>query len=164
MGEEGVVEGGVRATRQTEAGMVQPRRALISVWDKSGIIELAATLHQLGAEILSTGGTAQARREGAVPVTAGEAVTRYPAGLDGRGETLPPPLFSANLGGGGAPPPGQRDELGATPRAPDPLVPEDRRCAVRGEPTPAGRVLWRSAADGRNGRACDAAAGQGAFV
>src|SRR2546425_12679055 len=102
MGDEGVVEGAVRATAQTEAGMVQIRRALISVWDKSGIIELAATLHQLGAEILSTGGTAQALREAAIPVTAGEAGTGYPADPGGRGENLPPPPFSALPGGGDA--------------------------------------------------------------
>src|SRR2546427_3225240 len=98
MGDEGVVEGAVRATRQTEAGMVQIRRALISVWDKSGIIELAATLHQLGAEILSTGGTAQALREAAIPVTAVEAGPPYPARPGRPGETPPPPPFSAPPG------------------------------------------------------------------
>ena len=115
MGDEGVVEGAVRATRQTEAGMVQIRRALISVWDKSGIIELAATLHQLGAEILSTGGTAQALREAAIPVTAVESVTGYPAILDGRVKTLHPAIFAAILGRDDAAHREQLDELGLTP-------------------------------------------------
>src|SRR5256712_3772331 len=115
MGDEGVVEGVVRATRQTEAGVVQIRRALISVWDKSGIIELAATLHQLGAEILSTGGTAQALREAAIPVTAVESVTGYPAILDGRVKTLHPAIFAAILGRDDAAHREQLDELGLTP-------------------------------------------------
>ena len=55
--------------RIAEAGRAGPesamkiRRALISVWDKSGVVELASALAAQGAEILSTGGTAQALRE-----------------------------------------------------------------------------------------------------
>src|SRR2546428_7998417 len=97
MGDEGVVEGAVRATAQTEAGMVQIRRALISVWDKSGIIELAATLHQLGAEILSTGGTAHALREAAIPLTAVPAVPPNPPRPGRRPEERPPPPLSCHL-------------------------------------------------------------------
>src|SRR5438034_11558380 len=60
-------------------GVVRIRRALISVWDKAGIIDLAAALHQMGVGILSTGGTAQALREAEIPVTTVESITGYPA-------------------------------------------------------------------------------------
>ena len=79
-------------------GVVRIRRALISVWDKAGIIDLAAALHQMGVGILSTGGTAQALREAEIPVTTVESITGYPAILDGRVKTLHPAIFAAILG------------------------------------------------------------------
>lgn len=91
------------------------RRALISVWDKAGIIELAAALHQLGVGILSTGGTAQALREAEIPVTTVESVTGYPAILDGRVKTLHPAIFAAILGRDDDSHRAQLDEMGITP-------------------------------------------------
>jgi phosphoribosylaminoimidazolecarboxamide formyltransferase/IMP cyclohydrolase len=73
------------------------RRALISVWDKSGVVALAKALVAAGAAVLSTGGTARALREAGVPVTAVEAITGYPAILDGRVKTLHPALFAGIL-------------------------------------------------------------------
>ncbi len=96
-------------------GPIRIRRAVISVWDKAGVVELAAALHRMGAEILSTGGTAQALREAAIPVTAIEAVTGYPAILDGRVKTLHPAIFAAILGRDDAAHRAQLDDMGITP-------------------------------------------------
>ena len=96
-------------------GVVRIRRALISVWDKAGIIDLAAALHQLGVGILSTGGTAQALREAEIPVTTVESITGYPAILDGRVKTLHPAIFAAILGKDDAAHRAQLDEMGITP-------------------------------------------------
>jgi phosphoribosylaminoimidazolecarboxamide formyltransferase / IMP cyclohydrolase len=65
-------------------------RALISVWDKTGIAELAGRLSTAGFEILSTGGTARALRDAGVSVTDVSAVTGFPEILDGRVKTLHP--------------------------------------------------------------------------
>jgi len=73
------------------------RRALISVWDKRGIVDLAQVLAASGAALLSTGGTARALRDAGVPVTALESLTGYPAILDGRVKTLHPAVFAAIL-------------------------------------------------------------------
>src|SRR5437870_9820296 len=96
-------------------GVVRIRRALISVWDKAGIIDLAAALHQLGVGILSTGGTAQALREAEIPVTTVESITGYPPILDGRVKTLNPAIFAAILGKDDAAHRAQLDEMGITP-------------------------------------------------
>jgi len=96
-------------------GVVRIRRALISVWDKAGIIDLAAALHQMGVGILSTGGTAQALREAEIPVTTVESITGYPAILDGRVKTLHPAIFAAILGKDDAAHRAQLDEMGITP-------------------------------------------------
>ncbi|HXF81246.1 MAG TPA: bifunctional phosphoribosylaminoimidazolecarboxamide formyltransferase/IMP cyclohydrolase [bacterium] len=73
------------------------RRALISAWDKSGVVELAKALVACGATIISTGGTARALSDEAVPVIAVESVTGYPAILDGRVKTLHPAIFAGIL-------------------------------------------------------------------
>lgn len=65
-------------------------RALISVFDKTGVAELGSRLQAAGVEILSTGGTAQALREAGVDVTDVSAVTGFPEMLDGRVKTLHP--------------------------------------------------------------------------
>src|SRR2546428_203634 len=96
-------------------GVVRIRRALISVWDKSGVVDLAAALDQMGVGILSTGGTAQALREAEIPVTTVESVTGYPAILDGRVKTLHPAIFAAILGRDDAAHRTQLDEMGITP-------------------------------------------------
>src|SRR2546425_3899222 len=96
-------------------GVVRIRRSLISVWDKAGIIDLAAAVHQLGVGILSTGGTAQALREAEIPVTTVESITGYPPILDGRVKTLHPAIFAAILGKDDAAHRAQLDEMGIAP-------------------------------------------------
>jgi len=72
-------------------------RALISVSDKRGIVAFARGLADLGWEIISTGGTAAALREGNVPVIEVERLTGFPELLDGRVKTLHPVIHSALL-------------------------------------------------------------------
>ncbi|HAM56014.1 MAG TPA: bifunctional phosphoribosylaminoimidazolecarboxamide formyltransferase/IMP cyclohydrolase PurH, partial [Candidatus Rokubacteria bacterium] len=60
------------------------RRALLSVHDKTGVVDLARGLAALGVEILSTGGTARLLRESGVPVRDVAEVTGFPEMLDGR--------------------------------------------------------------------------------
>lgn len=74
------------------------RRALISVWDKSGIVEFARALHdEFGIEIISTGGTAKTLREAGIPVILIEDITGFPELLDGRVKTLHPKIHAAIL-------------------------------------------------------------------
>lgn len=63
-------------------------RALISVYDKTGIIEFASELSKTGIEIISTGGTAKALRESGLTVTDVSDVTGFPEMMDGRVKTL----------------------------------------------------------------------------
>jgi phosphoribosylaminoimidazolecarboxamide formyltransferase/IMP cyclohydrolase len=72
-------------------------RALISVYDKEGIGELAGFLAGAGWELLSTGGTAQYLREQGLPVTEVSAVTGFPECLDGRVKTLHPAIHAGLL-------------------------------------------------------------------
>lgn len=74
------------------------KRALISVSDKTGVVEMAKGLAALGAEILSTGGTAKALREAGVTVTDVAAYTGSPEILDGRVKTLHPKIHGGLLG------------------------------------------------------------------
>jgi phosphoribosylaminoimidazolecarboxamide formyltransferase / IMP cyclohydrolase len=78
--------------------MAGVKRALISVSDKTGIVEMAKGLAALGAEILSTGGTAKALREAGVAVTDVAAYTGSPEILDGRVKTLHPKIHGGLLG------------------------------------------------------------------
>jgi phosphoribosylaminoimidazolecarboxamide formyltransferase / IMP cyclohydrolase len=73
------------------------RRALISVYDKTGLTELAAGLHALGVEIVSTGSTAQRIADAGVPVTPVEELTGFPECLDGRVKTLHPRVHAGLL-------------------------------------------------------------------
>ncbi len=73
-------------------------RALISVSDKTGVVEMAKGLAALGAEILSTGGTAKALRDAGVKVTDVAAYTGSPEILDGRVKTLHPKIHGGLLG------------------------------------------------------------------
>ena len=73
------------------------RRALVSVYDKSGLQDLVSALHAAGIEIVSTGSTAQAISAAGVPVTAVEAVTGFPECLDGRVKTLHPAVHAGLL-------------------------------------------------------------------
>jgi len=74
------------------------RRALISVSDKSGLVDFARFLHDCGVEILSTGGTAQAMRDADIPVIEVGDHTGFPEILDGRVKTLHPKVHGGILG------------------------------------------------------------------
>ncbi|MDH4186648.1 MAG: bifunctional phosphoribosylaminoimidazolecarboxamide formyltransferase/IMP cyclohydrolase [Nitrospira sp.] len=74
------------------------KRALISVSDKTGVVDMAKGLEALGAEILSTGGTAKALRDAGVKVTDVAAYTGSPEILDGRVKTLHPKIHGGLLG------------------------------------------------------------------
>jgi phosphoribosylaminoimidazolecarboxamide formyltransferase/IMP cyclohydrolase len=73
-------------------------RALISVFDKTGVTEMARGLAALGAEILSTGGTAKTLREAGLAVTDVGTYTGWPEILDGRVKTLHPKIHGGLLG------------------------------------------------------------------
>src|SRR5699024_5478158 len=73
------------------------RRALISVFDKAGLPDLAQALHAAGVQIVSTGSTASVIAEAGVPVTAVEEVTEFPECLDGRVKTLHPRIHAGIL-------------------------------------------------------------------
>jgi phosphoribosylaminoimidazolecarboxamide formyltransferase/IMP cyclohydrolase len=71
--------------------------ALLSVWDKRGIVEFAQRLVPLGFDLLSTGGTAQALRAAGLPVTDVNSVTGFPEMLEGRVKTLHPAIHGGLL-------------------------------------------------------------------
>ncbi|MGV0604394.1 bifunctional phosphoribosylaminoimidazolecarboxamide formyltransferase/IMP cyclohydrolase [Mycolicibacterium sp. XJ1904] len=73
------------------------RRALISVYDKTGLAELARGLHEAGVSIVSTGSTAKTIAAADVPVTPVEEVTGFPEVLDGRVKTLHPRVHAGLL-------------------------------------------------------------------
>jgi phosphoribosylaminoimidazolecarboxamide formyltransferase/IMP cyclohydrolase len=73
------------------------RRALISVYDKTGLEELARGLHEAGVEIISTGSTAARIGAAGVPVTPVEELTGFPECLDGRVKTLHPRVHAGLL-------------------------------------------------------------------
>ena len=73
------------------------RRALVSVYDKTGLAELVAALHAAGVEIVSTGSTAAAIEAAGAPVTRIEQVTGFPEVLDGRVKTLHPKVHAGLL-------------------------------------------------------------------
>ncbi len=74
------------------------KRALISVSDKTGVVELAKELHGFGVEVLSTGGTAKLLREAGVAVKDVSDYTGFPEMLDGRVKTLHPKVHGGLLG------------------------------------------------------------------
>lgn len=73
------------------------KRALLSVSDKTGIVELARFLHENGVELISTGGTMKTIREAGIPVTYVSDVTGFPEIMDGRVKTLNPKIHGAIL-------------------------------------------------------------------
>jgi phosphoribosylaminoimidazolecarboxamide formyltransferase / IMP cyclohydrolase len=73
------------------------RRALVSVYDKTGLIELARGLHAAGVDIVSTGSTAKTIAAQGIPVTPVEDVTGFPEVLDGRVKTLHPAVHAGLL-------------------------------------------------------------------
>ncbi len=82
--------------RAAEA-MPRPRRALLSVSDKTGLVAFADRLAALGFELVSTGGTARSLRDAGLPVTDVAAVTGFPEMLDGRVKTLHPRVHAGIL-------------------------------------------------------------------
>ena len=76
---------------------VHIRRALLSVWDKTGIVELAGDLAARGVEILSTGGTLRTLQEAGIPVVSVAEFTGHPEIFAGRVKTLHPKLEGAIL-------------------------------------------------------------------
>ncbi|MFD7993196.1 bifunctional phosphoribosylaminoimidazolecarboxamide formyltransferase/IMP cyclohydrolase [Streptomyces mexicanus] len=73
------------------------RRALVSVYDKTGLEELARGLHEAGVELVSTGSTAAKIAAAGVPVTKVEELTGFPECLDGRVKTLHPKVHAGIL-------------------------------------------------------------------
>ncbi len=76
---------------------VKIKRALISVSDKTGVVEFAKSLNQMGVEIISTGGTAKAIKDGGVDVISIDSVTGFPEMMDGRVKTLHPKIHGGLL-------------------------------------------------------------------
>ena len=81
----------------SEDGRRRIRRALISVYDKTGLVPLAQGLHAAGVDIVSTGSTAKTIAGAGVPVTPVETVTGFPEVLDGRVKTLHPHVHAGLL-------------------------------------------------------------------
>lgn len=73
-------------------------RAIISVTDKTGVVDFARSLSEFGVEILSTGGTARALRDGGVTVMDISDYTGFPEMMDGRVKTLHPKVHGGLLG------------------------------------------------------------------
>src|SRR5262245_24817899 len=73
------------------------KRVLISLSDKTGLVEFAHGLETLGYEIISTGGTAKALKQAEIKVRQVEDLTGYPEILDGRVKTLHPKVFGGLL-------------------------------------------------------------------
>jgi phosphoribosylaminoimidazolecarboxamide formyltransferase/IMP cyclohydrolase len=78
--------------------VVKPRRALLSVSEKTGILGLARGLHAAGIELISTGGTARLLRENDVPVREVSEITGFPEIMAGRVKTLNPLIHGGILG------------------------------------------------------------------
>jgi len=83
--------------RGIDEGPVKVRRALLSVSEKTGVIELATALHDLTIEILSTGGTASMLRAAGIPVVEVADITGVPEMLGGRVKTLHPKIHAGIL-------------------------------------------------------------------
>jgi phosphoribosylaminoimidazolecarboxamide formyltransferase / IMP cyclohydrolase len=81
----------------TNGGKREIRRALVSVYDKTGLEELAIALHAAGVSIVSTGSTAARISDAGVPVTRVEELTGFPECLDGRVKTLHPKVHAGIL-------------------------------------------------------------------
>lgn len=85
-------------TDEKELGLRKIRRALISVSDKTGIVDFARELKTFGVEIISTGGTAKTLRDAGIEVRDVSDVTGFPEMMDGRVKTLHPKIHGALLG------------------------------------------------------------------
>src|SRR3954451_19918431 len=95
MSSPGIFVGSMEA--MVQPGEVRVQRALLSVSDKTGIVEFARGLSELGVELVSTGGTAAALREAGLDVRAIEDFTGFPEIMGGRVKTLHPKLYAGLL-------------------------------------------------------------------
>jgi len=86
----------MRGVRQVNDS-VKIKRALFSVYDKSGIVDFAKALHELGVQLISTGGTHKLLREQGIPVTKVSDITDFPEILGGRVKTLHPRIHGGIL-------------------------------------------------------------------
>eukprot|EP00467_Chlorarachnion_reptans_P014225 CAMPEP_0114520284 /NCGR_PEP_ID=MMETSP0109-20121206/19483_1 /TAXON_ID=29199 /ORGANISM="Chlorarachnion reptans, Strain CCCM449" /LENGTH=210 /DNA_ID=CAMNT_0001701137 /DNA_START=76 /DNA_END=708 /DNA_ORIENTATION=- len=86
-----------KAIEGKKADLVQVTRALVSVFDKTGVVEFAKVLAECKVEILSTGGTAKKLKEAGVPVTMVKDYTGAPEILNGRVKTLNPHIHGGLL-------------------------------------------------------------------
>jgi phosphoribosylaminoimidazolecarboxamide formyltransferase / IMP cyclohydrolase len=77
--------------------MPRIERAVVSVTDKTGLVPFAQELHQLGVEIISTGGTARLLRDNSIPVREVAEITGFPEMLDGRVKTIHPRIAAGIL-------------------------------------------------------------------
>jgi phosphoribosylaminoimidazolecarboxamide formyltransferase/IMP cyclohydrolase len=80
-----------------EGGRIRIRRAVLSVYDKTGLTELATALHEAGVVMVSTGSTAARIAAAGLPVTPVEELTGFPECLDGRVKTLHPAVHAGIL-------------------------------------------------------------------
>ena len=85
-------------TENQDLGLRKIQRALISVSDKTGIVDFARELKNFGVEIISTGGTARALRDAGLDVRDVSDVTGFPEMMDGRVKTLHPKIHGGLLG------------------------------------------------------------------
>jgi phosphoribosylaminoimidazolecarboxamide formyltransferase/IMP cyclohydrolase len=86
-----------QAAESTDDGRRPLRRALLSVYDKTGLLQLARGLHDAGVALVSTGSTAARIAEAGLPVTPVEDLTGFPESLDGRVKTLHPAVHAGIL-------------------------------------------------------------------
>jgi phosphoribosylaminoimidazolecarboxamide formyltransferase/IMP cyclohydrolase len=92
-----VVENNFNGSERVESGEKKIRRALLSVTDKTGLVEFAQALAGYGVELISTGGTARALREAGLAVKDISELTGFPEMLDGRVKTLHPKVHGGLL-------------------------------------------------------------------
>ena len=84
--------------RMNSTSALPIRRALLSVSDKTGIVDFARALHELDVELLSTGGTAKLLNDNGIPVIEVADYTGFPEMMDGRLKTLHPRIHGGLLG------------------------------------------------------------------
>ena len=85
------------ASLYRQRDLIAPKRALISVSDKSGVVEFAAALSAAGVQLVSTGSTAKLIAAAGLEVTEVADVTGFPESLDGRVKTLHPAVHAGIL-------------------------------------------------------------------
>lgn len=88
----------VSAIHVDNPDLVTTKRALLSVFDKSGIVDFARALHEAGVELVSTGGTRKAIADAGLPVLDVADITKFPEIMDGRVKTLHPSVHGGLLG------------------------------------------------------------------